>query len=194
MNLALLMALGMGMMGKSGSGRITFLHQGPVPCYYNGHQILDPCPSPTVHLDSVGTSTYTFPPKSICVGDCPSPYDNPKDVIRRCLDVSQPCPEAHETGPLSGTPMCILRGEEVPCDEAWMRATWIAKSMQITGVEHYHQAEPMDVPAVQVGTVMDCGFYGAELDCRIFSCADNHRILEHDSQSPPSWWCRKVQP
>src|SRR5271157_5968145 len=25
-------------------------------------------------------------------------------------------------------------------------------------------------------------------------CDDKHRILEHDQQTPPKWWCRKVQP
>ena len=28
----------------------------------------------------------------------------------------------------------------------------------------------------------------------ITTCADKTRILEHDEQEPPKWWCRKVQP
>jgi hypothetical protein len=26
------------------------------------------------------------------------------------------------------------------------------------------------------------------------TCADKSRILEHDENSPPKYWCRKVQP
>jgi hypothetical protein len=54
-------------------------------------------------------------------------------------------------------------------------------------------ADPVDVPAVQVG-------YYDPPECRETkcihvkqTCADKSRILEHDENSPPKYWCRKVE-
>jgi hypothetical protein len=63
-------------------------------------------------------------------------------------------------------------------------------------------AEPVDVPAVQKTqkVIVDCAaFYNG--DCvkpkttrkLVTTCADKSRILEHDENSPPKYWCRKVE-
>jgi|ERR1035438_7242169 hypothetical protein len=66
--------------------------------------------------------------------------------------------------------------------------------------------EPIDVPATLFKAIaIDCKY--AKNNGRAYqdgyghcfltvppSCADRTRILAHDEQTPPKWWCRKAEP
>ena len=72
--------------------------------------------------------------------------------------------------------------------------------------------EPMDTEAIESETTewimcfyqdSGCVLHGFGSDAvglarqekvKHYSCAGKTRILEHDEQDPPKWWCRKVQP
>jgi hypothetical protein len=57
---------------------------------------------------------------------------------------------------------------------------------------------PIDVPAVNCSserTPCSAPDINGIITCRTGpACIDQTRILEHDEQNPPKWWCRKVQP
>ena len=57
--------------------------------------------------------------------------------------------------------------------------------------------DAIDVPAVQIGKIMSCVDNGKScLDYPrpIYTCKDRKRILMHDENNPPKYYCHKVQP
>lgn len=66
----------------------------------------------------------------------------------------------------------------------------------ISGVGPQHNTakpEPIDVPAVQ-GCYFPEGVISECLGKLEWVCRDRTRILQHDEQQPPTYWCHKPQP
>ena len=58
-------------------------------------------------------------------------------------------------------------------------------------------APPVDVPAIQQSTEKPKVFLqypdGTWHPSSEYTCADKTRILLHDEQNPPKWWCHKSE-
>jgi hypothetical protein len=83
---------------------------------------------------------------------------------------------------------CIRGDERKECAETWAK---------------YDAEHAVDVPAVQVADEACenkpsmAGRDGHEIECSLegkrYTCDPKSRILEHDENSPPKYWCRKVE-
>jgi hypothetical protein len=80
----------------------------------------------------------------------------------------------------------LKSGQQVPCPPS------------------FSTPDPIDVPAISARTDKVCVQYsilqwdGNQCDKyedrKRWTCADPNRVLEHDENTPPKFWCRKVQP
>ena len=74
-----------------------------------------------------------------------------------------------------------VTGNPASTGKPWANQGWLP---------YYSETESIDVPAIP-GFATDSD---SVLGRYKWTCADKTRILLHDEQTPPQYWCHRVQP